>query len=623
MTGTGDITPDFDDVFERGIATWETALRIAEAFAVDPSGCGGIWLQARSGSVRDALMERVRTAVGDDVAWRRLPSSITDDRLLGGLDLASTLSSGKPVMERGLLAEIDGGVCVLPMAERLGADLAARLVSVMDTGVVRVERDGFAARDETRFGVVALDEATEDDDFGLPTKLSDRLAFRIDLSAVPYACVRVGEAAYDASVQTTRILNARRLLRDVEVPSELMVALCHAAAGLGVQGLRPVMLAVSVTRVLAALEGRTLAEMADAALAGQWVLGQRATQLPQAPPAEDQDEEPPGDNAPDDPSDDQLDQDDNETQTVPDALPEDMLLDAIHAALPDGLLAQLMAQMARRDRAVTSGPAGVRSASKLRGRPKGTSPGALRSGARLNLISTLRAAAPWQTMRRAEKGLGTGDVDRVERKHVFVKAQDFRIKRFQNRSESVTIFAVDASGSSAAQRLAEAKGAVELLLAECYIRRDHVALVAFRGTHADVLLPPTRSLVRAKRALSGLPGGGGTPLADGVMSALTLALGVKRRGQTPAVVMLTDGRGNVARDGAKGREAGQADADAAARVFRAQGVRAVVIDTSRRPQEHAAQLATAMGARYLPLPNADAHRLSAAIGGFVSATPTS
>ncbi|MEL7049025.1 MAG: VWA domain-containing protein, partial [Pseudomonadota bacterium] len=189
--------------------------------------------------------------------------------------------------------------------------------------------------------------------------------------------------------------------------------------------------------------------------------------------------------------------------------------------------------------------------------------------------------------------------------------------------EASTAKMVSASGSSAAQRLAEVKGAVELLLAECYVRRDHVALVAFRGDQAEIVLPPTRSLVRAKRALSGLPGGGGTPLADGVMSACSLALAAKRKGQSPAVIMLTDGRGNVARDGRKGRNPGQADAQTAAAIFRSQSIRAVVIDTSRRPQEHAAELASAMGAVYLPLPNANAQKLSAAIGGFVGADSTS
>jgi magnesium chelatase subunit D len=134
-----------------------------------------------------------------------------------------------------------------------------------------------------------------------------------------------------------------------------------------------------------------------------------------------------------------------------------------------------------------------------------------------------------------------------------VRKDDFRIQRFKHRSETTAIFVVDASGSSALHRLAEAKGAVELLLADCYVRRDRVALVAFRGRGAELLLPPTRSLVRTKRSLAGLPGGGGTPLAAGIEAGLALADGVKRRGGTPLLVLLTDGRANVARDGSGGR----------------------------------------------------------------------
>jgi len=164
------------------------------------------------------------------------------------------------------------------------------------------------------------------------------------------------------------------------------------------------------------------------------------------------------------------------------------------------------------------------------------------------------------------------------------------------------IFSVDASGSSALQRLAEAKGAVEQVLAECYVRRDHVALLAFRGAAAALLLPPTRSLARVRRCLADLAGGGTTPLAAGIDAALALALDAKRRGKTPVIVLMTDGRGNVARSGEQGGAAATADALAGARAVRAAGVRALFLDTAPRPRPQAKALATEMAARYVPLP---------------------
>ncbi len=144
-----------------------------------------------------------------------------------------------------------------------------------------------------------------------------------------------------------------------------------------------------------------------------------------------------------------------------------------------------------RTRSPGAGRAGA-AASAQRGRPVGTRPGDPRRG-RLALIETLRAAAPWQRLRRGE-----GEA------RLRITADDLRIRRLVQKRETTTIFAVDASGSAALERLAEAKGAVESLLAECYVRRDRVALVAFRGRGADLLLVPTRSLVRAKRALASL-----------------------------------------------------------------------------------------------------------------------
>ena len=156
---------------------------------------------------------------------------------------------------------------------------------------------------------------------------------------------------------------------------------------------------------------------------------------------------------------------------------DEVILAAVQAALPPDVLAALRAS-AGRSRARSQGKAGSLQRSNARGRPTGVLRGDLRAGAKLNVIETLRAAAPWQALRRRE-AVTAGDSE--VRSRILVRKDDFRITRFKQRSETTTIFVVDASGSAALHRLAEAKGAVELLLADCYVRRDQVALIAFRG----------------------------------------------------------------------------------------------------------------------------------------------
>ena len=126
-------------------------------------------------------------------------------------------------------------------------------------------------------------------------------------------------------------------------------------------------------------------------------------------------------------------------------------------------------------------------------------------------------------------------------------------------------------------RMGEAKGAVELLLADCYSRRDSVALIAFRGQQAELLLPPTRSLTRAKKALAALPGGGGTPLAHALDLTSQLTAQIQRDGATPTVVFLTDGVANIARDGSPGRGRAGEEALAAAACFQSLNSRSLLI----------------------------------------------
>jgi len=646
---------------------WVDSLEALALFAVDPHGLGGVLLRARAGPIRDRWLAALREALPEATPMRRIPLQIGDGRLLGGLDLAATLSSGRPVVERGLLAEVDGGIAVIAMAERVEAGVAAKLGSALDHGEVRLERDGFAARFDSRFGAVVLDESAHEDE-AVPAALRERMAFLVDLSDIPL------RQAIEPPVDREQVEAARACLPSVTIEDRWLEALCATASSLGVDSPRASIAAVRAARASAALDGRSAVEEKDAVLAGRLVFAPRATCLPPDDSAEPPPAEPPAEPPPPPPDENESRaEEDKPDQEPPDEnppdenppdendsgrLPDEMLLDAVRAAIPAGLLAQLQASLAPSAARSAGGRSGAVRRGQRRGRPAGSRPGEPRGGARIAVVDTLRAAAPWQALRKRERerarsvatsvttaaataaatftpnvALGAGSMSTsvprsvpasvpvpvpVQGRRIEVRADDFRVQRYRERAQTTTIFSVDASGSQALNRLAEAKGAVELLLADCYVRRDQVALIAFRGAGAEVMLPPTRSLARARRSLAGLPGGGGTPLASGIDASRALVEAVRRKGDSVVLIMMTDGRGNLARDGKPDRDRAQADALAAAVELRVCGVQTLLIDTSARPHPAALKIAEAMGARYLALPYADAATLSGAVKQVVS-----
>jgi len=592
------------------------AATIAALFAVDPVGLGGVALRSPACDNRDQWLALLKSLLPSQTPLRRVPLNINDTALLGGLDLGATLQAGKPIALKGLLSQADGGVLVLAMAERMSLSSAARFGSVLDTGMVALQRDGLDTSAKASLGLVALDEGASDDE-QMPAGLADRLAFRLLMGAQDE-----DEEGPEWSAQ--EVLNARERLSQVTIDDEAVQALCAAALALGIDSLRASVFAVRVARAAAALAGSNTVEEEHTGVAARLVLAPRATRLPPAAPPENEAQDTPAETqeppepSPEPPSEPESPDAQNKDESKADddqeedpGLPEnlaDLVLEAAQAAIPSGLLASLKIGQLQRAKTPSSGSAGALQKNALRGRPVGARKGEPRAGQRINVLETLRAAAPWQKLRQRQQAPTDGQKQRI-----VVRKEDFHVTRFRQSGQTTTVFVVDASGSSALNRLAEAKGAVELLLADCYVRRDSVAVLAFRGQTAELILPPTRSLARAKRSLAGLPGGGGTPLAHAIDAAILLADQLRKKGETPIVVLLTDGKGNIARDGSPGRAQAATDALAAATEMRLRGFSTLLVDTSPQAQDAAKNLAQAMGAQYLALPYAGANSLNQAV----------
>lgn len=552
-----------------GSDRWDAACQALRLLAIDPAGLKGLCLRARSGPARQAFVALLPAL---PLPQRKLHPTISDEQLFGGIDLAATLAGEKLVINQGIASA--PAALLLAMSERAGPDLAAKLAQVLDA--------------DCGHCLIMLDEGAEEAERA-PPALSERLAFHVDLDGIG-----LGETN-PAPLDLIDLDTARSLLPSVIAGPDDATVLVTLAARFGIDSLRAPLLALRAARASAALNQRDRIAPEDLALAASLVFPSRATIVPA------EDEPAPLDPAPPEPSPEDQSQD-SETRESSE-MPDELLIEAVRALLPANLLDGMVSAGNTRSSSGSSG-AGSKRKGNRRGRPLPPRPGRMDGTSRIDLVATLRAAAPWQPMRRKAS---------PDTKGLLIRPSDIRLKRYEETSDRLLIFVVDASGSAAMSRLGEAKGAVELLLAEAYARRDHVALIAFRGIGAEILLPPTRSLVQTKRRLASLPGGGGTPLAAGLKAAGELAVQSRSRGLSPTVAMLTDGRANITLDGVADRAQAAQDATTLARLLRAQGISGLVLDMSNRPQEALRDLAAQMNAPYVPLPRADAKRLSGAI----------
>jgi magnesium chelatase subunit D len=632
-------------------------------------GLGGVLLSGKGGTAKTVLLRGI-AGLADDGAPVEIPLGVTEDRLWGSLDLQAMLRSGERRLQPGLLAEANGQSLLADHYNLLPPGVAFSIVEAAQSGSLQLEREGFSACVPAVFRLFAAVQPEEGEvspglfgAFGLSVQLQlveeleerkEIIRRQLDYEKNPEAFVQRYAAA--TAALRLRIAEARHRLASV-APEESAIRLAvQLAREARCQGQRRELATVEAARALAAWEGRTCCTEVDICRVAAWTVEpwSRAGTPTQKQTAEGRAEETAALPAPEErlPSGGAAGSDESASgaSNGDDSGPRGELgasgdgaaatrdrsaalngadsdaeasANAAHAVEP--LQVEAAGQVfAIRPIAFQPGDRQPRSGAGRRnltrsGTPQGRYVGFRRpSGqapaADIALDATLRAAAPFQAVRR--RGSGGG--------RVVILPEDLRQKVRERRTGTAILLAVDASGSMAARkRMAAVKGTVLSLLQDAYQKRDRIGLLAFRGASAEEVLPLTRSVDLAMKQLRELPTGGRTPLAQAIRQGWKILERARRKDKEliPALVLVTDGRANQALDGSTSGSAADVLTEclSVARAFRESGLHALVIDTEQGfiRLEQAARLAEALGADYCRLEELDGAGVAAAVRQMV------
>ncbi|UMB71314.1 VWA domain-containing protein [Mycobacterium paraterrae] len=546
-----------------------------------------------------------------------LPVGATEDRVAGSIDLKQALGEGAVHFEPGLLANAHRGILYVDEVNLLHDHLVDLLLDAAAMGTVTVERDGISVTHAARFVLVGTMNPEEGelrpqllDRFGLtaevaaprdPARRAEVVRRRLQFDADPQAF----RARYANAEQRlrNRIQRAQSTLVHIQLTDAALLQIAEVCAAAGVDGMRADIVIARAAAAHAAWHDRKHPNIDDLRAAAKLALPHRRRRNPfDAPGLSDEeldellppdtDGGPDPDTDPDDPGGGQHAPEPHSAGAQQDSTP----------APPVGAGEPYRTKLFT-VRGVGDGHAGRRSRARTTtGRRTGASP---LSESGIHLVETVRTAAPHQVARGRTGG------------RMLLQAKDLRGAVREGREANLVIFAVDTSGSMAArERMRQVKTAILSLLLDAYRRRDRVGVVTFRDQAADIALPPTGSVDIAAKRLDGLPAGGRTPLAEGLLKAAEVVRRERLRdpSRRPLLVVVTDGRATMGADPV-GR------AHRAAALLANEEVSSIVVDceSGRMRMGLAVTLAQHLNAEHVPLGQVNAQALADIVRGATAA----